>query len=382
VNIFWAVFFVLFPALVIYLCQRFPVLNKLGAVVICYAVGILIGNIGVLPENIFGIQDTLMTLVIPLAIPLIFFSIDIKKWSRLAGKSLLSFAFVVVSVVITVCAGYFIFRSLIGGEAWKVSGMLIGVYTGGTPNLAAIGTALQIDPTVYVATHASDVAIGAVWLLIVITVLQRILLKFLPPFQRLGNESQSQGQEQPNFDSYVGIFQRKVILPLLGTFGIAVGIFAVGAGLTLVVPQEFAMVVAILTVSTLGIAFSFIPAIRRIPMTFQLGQYLILIFCLVVSSMADIQKLLNTAPAMIGLVAFVYFVSVALHVALSAIARIDADTVIITSVAGLYSPPFVPLVASVLKNKEVIVSGIITGIIGWVIGTYLGIAVAYTLNMF
>ena len=379
-NIFWAVFFVLFPVLVIYLCQRFPVLNKLGAVVICYAIGIIIGNIGVLPENIFGVQDTLMTLVIPLAIPLIFFSIDIKKWSRLAGKSLLSFTFVVVSVVITVCAGYFIFRSMIGEETWKVSGMLIGVYTGGTPNLAAIGTALHIDPTVYVAAHASDVFIGAVWLLIVITVLQRILLKFLPPFQHLGDESQS--QEQANFDSYAGIFRRRVILPLLGAFGIAVGVFAVGAALTLVVPQEFAMVVAILTVSTLGIAFSFIPAVRRIPMTFQLGQYFILIFCLVVSSMADLQKLLDTAPAMIGLVAFVYLVSVAVHVALSAIARIDADTVIITSVAGLYSPPFVPMVASVLKNKEVVVSGVITGIIGWVIGTYLGIAIAYTLHMF
>jgi uncharacterized membrane protein len=380
VNIFWAVFFVLFPVLVIYLCQRFPALNKLGAVVICYAVGILIGNISILPENIFGVQDTLMTLVIPLAIPLIFFSIDIKKWSRLAGKSLLSFTFVVLAVLITVCASYFIFRSLVGEEAWKVSGMLIGVYTGGTPNLAAIGTALNIDPTVYVATHVSDVVIGAVWLLIVITVLQRILLKFLPPFRRIGDESQS--QEEANFDSYAGIFQRKVILPLLGAFGIAVGIFAVAAALILVVPQEFAMVVAILTVSTLGIAFSFIPAIRRIPMTFHLGQYLILIFCLVVSSMADIRELLNTAPAMIGLVAFVYFVSVAIHVALSAIARIDADTVIITSVAGLYSPPFVPMVASVLKNKEVIVSGVITGIIGWVIGTYMGIAVAYTLHMF
>ena len=379
-NIFWSVFFVLFPALVIYLCQRFPALNRLGAVVICYAVGILIGNISILPENIFGVQDTLMTLVIPLAIPLIFFSIDIKKWSRLAGKSLLSFAFVVLAVLITVCASYFIFRSLVGEEAWKVSGMLIGVYTGGTPNLAAIGTALNIDPTVYVATHVSDVVIGAIWLLIVITVLQRVLLKFLPPFQRLGDEGQN--HEQASFDSYSGIFQRRIIVPLLGAFGIAVGIFAIAAALTLVVPQEFAMVVAILTVSTLGIALSFIPSIRRIPMTFQLGQYLILIFCLVVSSMADVRELLNTAPAMIGLVAFVYFISVAVHVALSAIARIDADTVIVTSVAGLYSPPFVPMVASVLKNKEVIVSGVITGIIGWVIGTYLGIALAYTLHMF
>jgi len=380
VTIFWAAFFVLFPVLVIYLCQKLPVLNKLGAVIICYAVGILIGNISILPENIFGVQDTLMTLVIPLAIPLIFFSVDIKRWSRLAGKSLLSFTFEVLAVVIVVCAGFFLFRSLIGGETWKVSGMLIGVYTGGTPNLAAIGTALQVDPTVYLAAHTSDVAVGAIWLLIVITVLQRVLLKFLPAFQPLGDKCQS--QEEANFDSYAGIFQRKVIVPLLGAFGIAVGIFAVGAGLTFVVPKEFSMVVAILTVSTLGILCSLIPAVRRIPMTFQLGQYFILIFCLVVSSMADVQKLLATAPAMIGLVAFVYFVSVALHVALAAIAKIDADTVIITSVAGLYSPPFVPMVAAALKNKEVIVSGVITGIIGWVIGTYLGIAVAYTLHMF
>ncbi|MBI4763354.1 MAG: DUF819 family protein [Deltaproteobacteria bacterium] len=376
----WAVFFVLFPVLVIFLCQKFPVLNKLGAVVICYAAGIIVGNLGLLPENIFSLQDTLMTLAIPLAIPLIFFSVDIKKWSRLAGKSMLSFTFVVVSVVAVVGAGYFIFRPWIGVETWKMAGMLIGVYTGGTPNLAAIGTALRIDPVVYVATHASDVVIGAVWLLIVITILQKILLKFLPPFQRLGDENQD--REQTDFDSYAGIFQRRVILPLLAAFGIAVGIFAAGAGLTLVVSKEFAMVAAILTVSSLGIAFSFIPAVRRIPMTFQLGQFLILIFCLVVSSMADIQKMLNTAPAILVMVAFVYFFSVAVHAALSAMARIDTDTVIITSVAGLYSPPFVPMVASALKNKEIVVSGVITGIIGWVIGTYLGIAVAYILSLF
>jgi uncharacterized membrane protein len=47
---------------------------------------------------------------------------------------------------------------------------------------------------------------------------------------------------------------------------------------------------------------------------------------------------------------------------------------IITSVAGICSPPFVPMIASALKNREIILSGIVTGIIGWVIGTYIGIA--------
>jgi len=54
--------------------------------------------------------------------------------------------------------------------------------------------------------------------------------------------------------------------------------------------------------------------------------------------------------------------------------------VVITSVAGIYSPPFVPMVARVLKNRDIVASGVVTGIIGWVVGTYLGIAVAYILR--
>ena len=69
-----------------------------------------------------------------------------------------------------------------------------------------------------------------------------------------------------------------------------------------------------------------------------------------------------------------------LHTALAALFRIDADTVIITSVAGICSPPLVPMVATALKNKEIVLSGVITGIIGWVVGTYLGITLSYLLR--
>ena len=377
---FWIAFYVLFPALVIYLCHRYSLLDRLGTVVICYIIGLAVGNARILPENILGVQDLLTTLTIPIALPLIFFSIDIKRWSRLAGKSMLSFAFAALAVVIATAIGFLVFRHMLGEESWKVGGMLIGVYTGGTPNLAAIGTALQVDPTTYIAAHTSDVVMSAVYLLLLMTVLQRILLLILPRFQPAQVESYDDSVE--GFSSYAGILDRKKALPLLKAFGIALGIFAVGAGLTFVFPEDISMVVAILTVCTLGIVCSFIPAIRRIPMTFQLGQYIILIFCLVVSSMADLSKLLSTAPAMIGYVSIAIFVSLIIHVGLAAIFKIDADTVIITSVAGVFSPPFVPMIAAALRNKEVVVTGVITGIIGWVIATYLGIGVAYVLRMF
>ena len=69
-----------------------------------------------------------------------------------------------------------------------------------------------------------------------------------------------------------------------------------------------------------------------------------------------------------------------LHVIFSAIFKIDADTTIIVTAALIMSPPFVPVVAGVLKNREIIISGLTVGIIGYAIGNYLGVFIAYALE--
>jgi uncharacterized membrane protein len=319
----------------------------------------------------------MMLINICLALPLMFFSLDIKRWSRLAGKSLLSFTLQTIAIVTVATAGYYIFRSYVGTETWKIAGMFIGVYTGGTVNLGAIATALQTDRTLYLAAHTSDVVVSAVYLLFLMTIGQRIFLKVLPPFKPVGNAT---AEESFNYDSYEGIFQKEIFRPLLGAFGLALAIFIVGGLSFLVFKEDVAFVVAILIITTLGILSSFVPKIRNIKMTYQLGNYFILIFSLVVSSMANINILLSTAPIMLVYVTFTIFVCLALHVVLASFFKIDADTVIITSVAGICSPPLVPMVASALKNKEIVITGVVTGIIGWVIGTYLGITVAYILH--
>jgi len=58
---------------------------------------------------------------------------------------------------------------------------------------------------------------------------------------------------------------------------------------------------------------------------------------------------------------------------------IDADTFLITSVAALMSPAFVPMVARSLGNPGILMSGMATGILGFAIGNYLGISVALLL---
>jgi uncharacterized membrane protein len=370
-------FYLLFPVVAIYLAKHNSLGNKLGAVVICYIVGIIIGNIGVLPSGIAAVQNPLMLVTISLALPLMFFSIDVRRWTRLAGKSLLSFFIQVVAILLVAGGGFFIFRGWVGEETWKLSGMFVGLYTGGTVNLGAIATALRTNQTLYLAAHASDVIISSIYLLFLITIGQRVLLYFLPPFQPVDKEAENVDM---NFDSYTGIFEKQTFIKLLGAVGLAILIFIAGGLSFLVFNEDTAFVVAILTIATLGILCSFVPAIRNIRMTYQAGNYYILIFCLVVSSMADFNRLVSTAPIMIAYVSFTILACLLLHVIVARMFKIDTDTVIITSVAGICSPPLVPMVASALRNKEIVLSGVITGIIGWVIGTYLGITMAYILR--
>ena len=325
-----------------------------------------------------ALQNPLMLVTISLALPLMFFSIDVRRWRRLAGKSILSLGLQILAVVITAAAGFFLFRDGVGEEAWKIAGMFVGLYTGGTVNLGAIATALRADQTLYLAAHTSDVLVSSVYLLFLITVGRRVLEAILPAFQTAGG---ADAAKEPEFNSYAGLLEKQNALPLLKALGLAVLIFTAGGMAFLVFPEDTAFVVAILAIATLGILCSFIPGVREIRMTYQLGNYFILIFCLVVGSMADFNRLVSTAPIMLAYVTFTVFVCLLLHVLLAAIFRIDADTVIITSAAGICSPPLVPLVASAVKNRELMLSGVIAGVIGWVVGTYLGVATAYLLRL-
>jgi uncharacterized membrane protein len=141
------------------------------------------------------------------------------------------------------------------------------------------------------------------------------------------------------------------------------------------------MVTIILTITTLGLLLSNWKIVNRIKHSFQLGMYLIIVFSLVLASMANLYDMFHIEYLhLFNFVAIVLFGSIFIHVLLSKIFNVDTDTVIITITALAYSPPFVPVVAGALKNKNIIISGLTVGILGYAVGNYLGIAIAYFLR--
>ena len=412
------VFYLFFPVLIIYMTKKSTLLGKLGAVVVAYLLGVVLGNVGilpsasdtlrrllagqaflsarqmteylqqgiltgadVLPNQIAHLQELMMTIIIPLAIPLLLFSLDVKRWLHLARRAIFSMLLGVISLVIVIVAGFFLLKNYIP-DAWKIGGMLVGIYTGGTPNLAAIGTALNVSPTVFILVNTYEIVAGFAFLIFLMTIAQPLLNRFLPAFKSM-QQPEIPVDIDENKEDFDGMLTRSGVIQMGKAFGLSVLIFGIGGGLSLLLPKSAQMVTVILTITTLGVVSSLVPVISRLKQSFSLGMYLILIFSLLVASMADLTALFNIDFFHLFLfVAMGVFGTMLIHVFLSWLFKIDTDTTIIVISALSFSPPFVPVIASALKNREVIISGLAVGTLGYIFGTYLGVTLAYLLKGF
>jgi len=355
------------PAAALWACKRSRALALLSPVVLCYVVGIVIGNQPLMPLANAPSQGVAAASVL-LAIGLLLMACDLRAWLRLARVTLLAVVLAVISVMVVSAVAALGFGMVLE-ESWKIAGMLVGVYTGGTANMMAIATALKVDPATQVMVHTSDVLVGGLYLIFLLLLAGRLFGRFLRPFTPAAAAGAAEAEEEVP----APVRPRGV----LASLGLALLVVAGGGGLSLLVPGGAQEAVAILAVTTLAIALSFHPRVRALRETYATGDYLLLIFCVAVGSMASFEKLSETPPVIFIYTTSVVLASVAVHVLLCKLFKVDRDTCIITSTAALYGPAFIGPVAASLKNKEIVVSGITSGLVGLAAGNYLGLMVAY-----
>jgi uncharacterized membrane protein len=418
------VFYLTFPIVIILISKKWPLLKKIGIIVLAYGFGLLIGTIGILPKGsesyrsalhgkpalpkadiemmisqgkaegsdyfvnqIGTIQDNLKNLVV-LALPLMLFSLNIKRWFRHASKGFISVLLAIISGPVMVTVGFFIFRHLIP-DAWRLSGMFVGMYSGGTPNFVALGMALEVDTNLFVVASTYDMIVGAFLILYFITIAPRMFRFILPAPKYIGAETDIDlaTPETEDMEDFTGILKKEKIFSLLLALAVSILIVVISVVFSTLMSKIFPklpdMAVIILTITTLGILASFIKRINRIEKTFQLGLYFILVFSLTIASMSDLRTIFSIKMVdLILFITWVYFGSLFFHLLLAKIFRIDSDNFLITATAFIFSPPFVPLVAKSLKNKDVIITGITGGVLGYALGNYIGVALGLFLQRF
>jgi uncharacterized membrane protein len=382
-TIVWSILVVLIivfgPRVMVLLSNRVRILGMLGPVFLCYASGILLSL--VIPET--KIAMDISEILVPIAIPLILFSADLSSVKRLAKPMLNSFILVAIAVSLVAAGSYLIYRNSIP-EAHKYAGMIVGLYTGGTPNLMAIGAALSVSDSHIVLANTADVVVGGIYFLMLISIMPRLARRFLKPFVKEA-VSQDDGYIERLEKSFVPeketfslkLIARHIPIVLLGILSLAIA-----AGLALLITGKLDVVIIMLVVTSCGIGFSFIKKVREAPGSYNVGQYLILMFSFGIGLAFNFGSLNKEALLLLAMFATAQFGALLLHMLLCKVFHIDADTALITSTAGIYGPAFIVPVANAMKNDEIVLPGLICGIIGYAIGNYLGIGIALALQFF
>ena len=379
--------YVLFPILIIEGFKRWTVVQKIGTVVLAYAVGIIASLCGVFdfatPEvaaSFSKLQSTIMSVAVPLAIPLMLFNCDFKLWTKSLPKTAWALVTGIVAVIIASISGYFIFRNSVP-EIAKVTGMMAGIYTGGTMNFNALGAALNVDRSVMAIVLAFQMVITTPYIFFLLGGGYKIFRKILP-YKDITHKGRVDEDEVETADveNYRGMFEKKNFWGMMKGLGLSVIFLAVGAGLAMLITGTLNELVVILTITTLSIIASFFKKVRELPKTFELGMFFILIFSVIVASMFDINSVNGGSLYIGGFVFWIIGISVGLHLLLCRIAKVSGDLFCVCQVGLLCSPPFVPPIAGAMKNKKVLISGIVVGLVGYAIGTYLGALLAWILG--
>lgn len=380
------ILFLAAPVLLIVLCQRVTWLDKIGTVVLAFGTGILLSSFGLLAHlfpdtELIPIQTQLSEIAIALAIPMLVFSIDVKSALAAAGPTLKSMCIALVTVVMTSTVLASVFQDKLE-HIWQIAGMSVGAYTGGGPNMAAIKTAIDGDQAIFVTLTTYDILLSAIYLLFVITLAKPLFGRFLRPYE---SSSSSETSDTGCFDhmadesahAYKNLLQSGGLVQSLKSLVVAAIVVASSLALSSLLASEMQSAATIILITSLGVGCSFIPFVRALKNSFQIGMYLILVFCFTMGAMTDTSILANLNPYLFFYILLILAGSMLIHALFCRLLKVDNDTFLITVSAAIMSVPFIPVVASALKNKALILPGFAAAIMGYVMGNYLGIMTAY-----
>ena len=362
------------------LCVIFPVVARwaerrgylpgwVSPIIACYLVGILVSNVRLWPVD-SELLEQVAGVSMLFGLPLLLFSVRIGEAVRHAGSMLVGFALCCASGL--VCTGL-VGWAMVGRmpDAWKVAGMLTGLYTGGTPNVQSIGLALEAPADYLVLVQASDVLLGGAYLLGLITFLPGVYARIFPVIRPVGADA---GAER------VGIKEQFTRQPWL-QFAAAIAVVVLTVGSTYVVLGNLDnLTVLLLMLTTLSILAAGTPVVRQLGDSYPLGEYFILVFSVALGLMADFRALATNGQELLWFSFLALCSTTLLHLLASRLFRLDRDTVILSSVAAFYGPVFVVQVAAALKNQRLMPAGVAVSLLGFGVGNYLGIGLAYLLR--
>lgn len=359
--------------------QKFKIFKSLGPALTVIIIGIILSNLKVVPtgHEVYGV---LAGYCIPLSIAIMLLSMDLQQIKKLTKEPLIALLSALVSVSIMAL----IFGLVFGGkifEGWKVAGMFVGTYTGGSSNLTAIAIGLNAASDTIASANAADYVIGIPTLVFMFAA--PAILKNSKAFNKLWPYHHTEEQLLDTGDDDTELMASKEWSIKDIAWLLAIGFVIVIIATTLasmLFGEGFRSAGRIILITTLAIITAQIPAVKKLRGNFDLGLYLALLFLVTIGFAVDLKQFFGSTFYITLFCFCVIAGCIILHLLITRLFKIKYEYVVLSIAGCIADGPTAALVASGAQWKSLINIGLIMGVVAGACGNYLGISVAYAIK--
>ncbi|HBE8901992.1 TPA: DUF819 family protein [Clostridioides difficile] len=357
--------------------QRYKAIKSLGPALTIIIMGIILSNLKVVPVST-ELYGTISTYAIPISMTIMLMSVDLKEMTKLSREPLIAIFVAVLTVSIMAFLFGLVFAEKIS-EGWKVAGMFVGTYTGGSANLTAIGTGLNVSRQTLAAANVADYVIGVPTLIFMFAL--PAILKNSKKFKKLWpyhvEESELEDCQNEEFMESKE-WSIKDIAWMLAIGFVVTEVSTILAGYF---NSSFSSAARILLVTTISIIIAQLKPVKKLKGNLDLGLFVALFFLCTIGFSVDIKEFLGSTFTITLYCFSIIFASFVFHLGITRLLKIKYQYVILSIVGAIADGPTSALVAASAKWNSLVSVAVVMGVIGGVLGNYAGISVAYAIKM-
>lgn len=359
--------------------SRHRLFEYLPSIVILYFVVMLFSTFGLWEKNdaVTTAYKTVKSNLLPAMIFLMLLLADMRQIVKLGSKMLLTFLLASLSIALGFIGMFTLFQSALGAESWKAFAALSGSWMGGTANMVAIQSALNLPDAAMGYTLLIDSIDYAIWVMILLA-----LVPFAKRFNQWSKadtslidevgEKLAQKEEDKKAMDFASLFL------LLGVSLFVAALAQQGASY-LPTSDFLTSTTWVVIISTLlGMLLAMTP-LAKVSGSSELANIMLYLIVALIASRANFTEL-TQAPLYI----FAGFVIIAIHSIVMVIFakwfKLDLFTVGVASLANIGGVASAPILASAY-SKALIPIGVLMAMMGYIVGTFGGLMVGKVLEM-
>lgn len=357
---------------------------KIPGAVLALLIALAASNFGLIPTDAPA-YDAVWGYIVPLAIPLLLFQLDLHALFKESGRLLIIFLISSVGTMLGALIGFFMLKDHIP-ELGKITGMISASYTGGGVNFAAMTARLEPSKDITAATIVADNLMMACYFFILIGISGSYAVRKIwgSPYQdELDKNGTSNQNMAADYWQTKPISLQSIALSLGASMAIVAVAFTVskwlkgilGEGSNMATNMLFSLVTdkyLLLTSLTLLVIALFRNGVRKLDGSQELGTYGIYLFFVVIGIPASIPLIIQNAPLLFVFTLTVAMVNLLITLIFGKLLKFSIEEIVLACNANVGGPTTAAALAIGKGWRDLIGPILLIGTVGYIIGNYIG----------